>query len=155
MTCCRTKSGRMQGPLPMAADVDQTRGRSAECDQFQTKKRMIALSRTLGHQTRILAGISGNIGSDLREQRPHGTVWLGAPPAAVGTLARWGAAGVMSANPARRAPLFGKPASCLPCPAFAEIRLFFSKTIPDRIVVGRLAGPHEPGKRLPPRAAFL
>jgi hypothetical protein len=28
----------------MAADVDQIRGRSAACDQFQTKKRMMALS---------------------------------------------------------------------------------------------------------------
>jgi hypothetical protein len=34
----------MQGLLPMAADLDQIRGRSAACDQFQTKKRMMALS---------------------------------------------------------------------------------------------------------------
>src|SRR6266481_1424196 len=44
MSFCRTKSVRMQGLLPMAADVDQIRGRSAACDQFQTKKRMMALS---------------------------------------------------------------------------------------------------------------
>ncbi|SRR6266481_5651456 len=44
MSFCRTKSVRMQGLLPMAADVDQIRGRSAPCDQFQTKKRMMALS---------------------------------------------------------------------------------------------------------------
>src|SRR5258708_18498980 len=44
MSFCRTKSVRMQGLLQMAADVDQTRGRSAEFDQFRTKKRMMALS---------------------------------------------------------------------------------------------------------------